>query len=257
MSFAINLDTGILILAGLYVLYAMIMGPIDYRRLKSSTETRQRKAYYRSTLIEGVITGILGGVAILILKNRLGAISELPPEFMPAQNFMQRPIVGVAFWSVIAAGVVLFIAPRLFWVLKPSRTEKSARSARATFEAVPFFPRNESERNWVMILSLNAGVNEELLFRLALPLTLYSASGNLPLALLAPTVAFGVAHLYQGVAGVLNSMLIGALLLGAYLASGSIWLAMGAHALLDLISVVILPWALERRARHFPIEQAA
>lgn len=252
MPVAINLDTGVLIVAGLYILYIVIAGPRDYRRLASVTDTRKRQAFYRNTLIEGVVAGVGGGLAILMLKGRLEALSALPPEFAPAHKIMQEPVIGVAFWGLIAAGVALWMAPRLFRVLKPSRTEKSAKSARATFRAVPFFPRNAPERVWVTFLSLNAGVNEELLFRLALPLTVYSASGSLLLALLAPTVAFGLGHIYQGVAGVLNSTILGALLLGVYLASGSLWLAMAVHALLDLISVVVLSWALERRMRHFP-----
>ncbi|HXI87029.1 MAG TPA: CPBP family intramembrane glutamic endopeptidase, partial [Parvularculaceae bacterium] len=247
MPFTINLDAGILIAAGLFVLYSLIAGPRDNRRLGSVADTAARQAFYRNVLIQGFVVGIVGGLAILALKGRLGALSQLPPEFMPAHQFLQGPIAGAAFWVLVAGAVSLWIAPRLFRVLKPSKTEKSAKSARATFKAVPFFPRNGAERNWVVIISLVAGVNEELLFRLALPLTVYSASGNLVLALIAPTAAFGLGHLYQGAAGVLASMFVGALLLGVYLASGSIWLAMAAHALLDLVTIVVLSWALDRR----------
>jgi membrane protease YdiL (CAAX protease family) len=50
----------------------------------------------------------------------------------------------------------------------------------------------------------------------------------------ASAVIFGLAHVYQGIGGVLVTTLMGALLGVVYLATGSLLAAMAVHALMDL-----------------------
>ena len=257
MNAGISLDVGILIVAALYILYAAVYGPKDYQRLKSYTDTGKRQGYYRKTLIEGIVAGLIGGLVILLLKGRLDALTVFPPEFVPAQDFLRGPVGGTIYWLLFAAIFGLWVIPRLIRVMKLPEDEKSAKRARATFQAIPFFPRNRPERTWAIFISLNAGINEELLFRLALPVVVFSATGNLLVALFVPLVAFGLGHVFQGMAGVINSMFMGAMLLGLYLATGSIWVAMAMHAFVDLLSIVFLPWVLDKRERLFPEKKSA
>jgi membrane protease YdiL (CAAX protease family) len=57
---------------------------------------------------------------------------------------------------------------------------------------------------------------------------------------------FGLLHVYQGVAGVIGSLLIGTLLMAVFLSTGSILLAVTLHALIDLRSLVLIPMVVYR-----------
>ena len=48
-------------------------------------------------------------------------------------------------------------------------------------------------------------------------------------------------HLYQGVAGVIMTTLLGAVLAGLYLWTGSLWITMAVHAGLDIFALVLRP----------------
>jgi membrane protease YdiL (CAAX protease family) len=54
-------------------------------------------------------------------------------------------------------------------------------------------------------------------------------------------VIFGFAHLYQGIAGVLGTALIGALLVGLYLSTGSLLLPILVHAIIDIRAFLLVP----------------
>ena len=90
-------------------------------------------------------------------------------------------------------------------------------------------------------MSLNAGLVEELLFRLAIPALLYGAFGSSLFALITSVLLFGGLHAYQGVGGILATAFIGAVLLALYIATGSILVPIVVHALIDLRSFVAIP----------------
>jgi membrane protease YdiL (CAAX protease family) len=102
-------------------------------------------------------------------------------------------------------------------------------------------PRTRGELKYGVGLSLNAGVVEELLFRLGMPALLFGITGNGVLAFGIASLLFGLLHVYQKVWGVIGATLLGVLFALLYLLSGSIWLVMIVHALIDLRSLVLIP----------------
>ena len=104
-------------------------------------------------------------------------------------------------------------------------------------------PRNGQELRLGALLSLNAGIVEELLFRLAIPALIFGASGSAIAAVVGSLVVFGALHAYQGFAGVIGTFIIGAAFMLAYAISGSILLAIVLHALVDLRTLVLIPAA--------------
>ncbi|MBW8732872.1 MAG: CPBP family intramembrane metalloprotease, partial [Asticcacaulis sp.] len=102
-------------------------------------------------------------------------------------------------------------------------------------------PRTGRERFWAGLIALNAGLSEELFFRLALPLLLATVTGQPALAFWLAVVIFGLGHAYQGLFGVIATTIIGALLGLIYLYSGNLWLVVGIHAGIDLWSLVVMP----------------
>ena len=94
-------------------------------------------------------------------------------------------------------------------------------------------PHDEGERAVFMTLSMTAGFCEELLFRGFLieyftPMTgLWGAVGS-------SAVIFGIAHSYQGPAGMVKTGLVGLVMGALFLFSGSIWAAVILHLALDI-----------------------
>ena len=96
-------------------------------------------------------------------------------------------------------------------------------------------PVRRSERVWFLALSVAAGVCEELLFRGLLPALLSALLHGPPawFVILLAAIAFGAAHAYQGTAGVAATAVLGALMGIIYLATGSLFVVMVLHALID------------------------
>jgi len=134
----------------------------------------------------------------------------------------------------IGAGVVGGIAIAVF-------LKKRAGKPITLGDIEAILPRNNAETVWTALLSLNAGLTEECFFRLLLPLLFVLLLHKLTLAFLLATLIFGIAHLYQGIVGILFTTVIGAVFAYIYLASGSLWLAIAVHAAFDLVGLVIRP----------------
>jgi membrane protease YdiL (CAAX protease family) len=106
--------------------------------------------------------------------------------------------------------------------------------------AAPFTPRDPRElRQWT-VLSITAGVCEELIYRGYL---IWYAShftgtgvGGLLLAVVLTSIAFGLVHIYQGVLGVTQVFAVGLAFGGLYVLSGSLWLPIAAHIAVDIAS---------------------
>jgi len=113
-------------------------------------------------------------------------------------------------------------------------------------------PRTPGEVRLGALLSLNAGLVEELVFRLALPAVIFGAFGNAWLALALSVIVFGALHIYQGAIGVASTMVIGAFLMLLYVATGSILVPIAVHALIDLRSFVLIPVIVLRVGRAQP-----
>ncbi|MEY4069568.1 MAG: hypothetical protein RL721_182 [Candidatus Eisenbacteria bacterium] len=94
-------------------------------------------------------------------------------------------------------------------------------------------PRTAAEGRFFAVLAVTAGVCEELLFRGFL--VWYLGHFMPPMLALATQAAlFGLAHAYQGRAGVLKTGFAGAFFTGVVVVSGSVLPAMLIHALMDL-----------------------
>jgi membrane protease YdiL (CAAX protease family) len=100
-------------------------------------------------------------------------------------------------------------------------------------------PQTRKEKGVFGLLSLAAGVAEELAYRgYAIPLLapLLGVGG----AVLLTSGVFGVLHGYQGWLGILRTALMGGLLAWGFLASGSLWPAIVAHTAIDLLAGIVL-----------------
>lgn len=101
-------------------------------------------------------------------------------------------------------------------------------------------PRNAVERRLFAGLAVFAGFGEEVVFRGFLLAVLTPALGDVWLALVVSSLAFGVLHAYQGPLGMLRTATLGGLLGVSVVLDGSLWPAIVVHVLVDLVGGLLI-----------------
>jgi len=170
----------------------------------------------------------------LILLGRLDALVTLPFEFRPlAASFGDRG--NAAFCLIAAIGGMIAGAGLL-----ALRHRLGGRPfSLGTIDAL--LPRDRAELLHAALLSIGAGVAEELFFRLLAPLLIGAVTGNALLGFGLATVLFAAAHRYQGWVGMSATLVLGGLFACFYLATGDLWAAMLLHIALNLVALVLRP----------------
>ena len=97
-----------------------------------------------------------------------------------------------------------------------------------------FMPKTEREERWFSLVSLNAGVTEEVVFRGFLIWYLQHFV-SLPWAAVIAVVAFAGAHLYQGVKQMPAILFVSTVAVGLYVYTGSLLVPILFHIVLDAI----------------------
>jgi membrane protease YdiL (CAAX protease family) len=132
-------------------------------------------------------------------------------------------------WSILACGLV---------VLALHLLRKRARIVESPI-LKELIPRTAREKWVFVLLSLAAGVGEELVFRGYAIGALASVLGGLWNAAIFTSVVFGLLHAYQGPVGMVRTTLLGGLLAASFLLSGSLWPVVTAHVALDLLGGLV------------------
>ncbi|HWE44811.1 MAG TPA: type II CAAX endopeptidase family protein [Caulobacteraceae bacterium] len=238
---ALLLLSAIVLLLGLFT----VRDRSAYKRFKALTESKDRIRHFRRWVIGAFLAFGVGGVLVLWLAGRVGDLLRMPPEFAPMAASMSGRVTtsglfGMAFGASFVVGILVITSLRARRGQKPK--------PRATGDILALMPRNGAERAWLALLSLNAGVTEEIFFRLAVPLLLYAVTGSLIGALVGGCLIFGLIHAYQGIVGIFATTILGAVFTVIYIGTGSLLIAMAVHVLIDLNTLVFLPWLRARAA---------
>jgi len=96
-------------------------------------------------------------------------------------------------------------------------------------------PRTPYENNLFGAVAVTAGVCEEILYRGLLLAVLIPAMGTWP-AVAVSSLIFGLGHVYQGWVGIGKTTLVGLVMALLTVFSGSIFVPMLLHAVIDLTS---------------------
>ncbi len=208
-----------------------------YRRLTSQAGNLDRAAFYRAGLVKSLILFLGGSVISLIILKRTDAFAQIPQEFgaEALRSVLWRVRPDIVHGVIIAWVVVICLAS-----LMGGRQMKRLVGEGETNLAA-LLPRNSGERFWAFLISLNAGLSEELFFRLVVPLLLAGVTGNAVLAFTLSVLLFGLGHAYQGLWGVITTTILGAMLGFIYLYTGQILAVVAVHAGIDLWSLVVVP----------------
>ncbi|MGF1464037.1 MAG: CPBP family intramembrane glutamic endopeptidase [Maricaulaceae bacterium] len=159
----------------------------------------------------------------------------------------------VADW--ISAGVALlgvgFFLSQFVSVTTSSAVRSAfAQALKARPNVIAVLPTTSREQRAMLGLGVTAGVTEEILFRGFL---IWALAQVMPVWIAAGLswAAFTAAHLYQGKQGLIQVAVVGAVLTGLYVASGSLWPLIALHIGVDVLNFITV-W----RVRRSPEGQA-
>jgi len=236
-----------------------LTAPFERRFLGSGPSTPGKLAYYGFTIL---LSCALSAIAVWIFGvERLGHLLSPGEAWVPVA-FVARPLVVAFRWvweawpplasiaglvvvALLAAYVLLGLMP-LFQSLRGARWRRAYAKAfrRRAVGFAGILPDTAAERLGFVLLGLNAGVCEEVLYRGFLIRYLRDGAPGLPLvlALAAASLAFGLLHAYQGIPGILETGVGGVAFGLLFLLTGSLIPAIVVHALFDLqVAYVLRP----------------
>jgi membrane protease YdiL (CAAX protease family) len=232
MSFAL---VTLLLIASLVGIWWFQKGDLgEYRRFCALNDGYSRRMRFQLWLARAALAFLLPVLVGLVLLGRTGALAAMPGEFAGAAAIMPSIVdddgtlpsllIGGAIGGLVTGALLA-----RFWRRKPIGNVSA------------LLPRDRRELKYVLALSVMAGVTEEAFFRLYLPLLIAILTGQAWIGFAASLVLFGAMHRYQGWAGVLATTALGAVMTGLYLMTGSLWVVMLVHTLVDVNGLVVLP----------------
>ena len=220
--------------AALLVLMALLVAFVDapkVRRLKRFTSSAARLSVFRSTIAllcaYALMALAASGANDLLVVRRSGADMAW---------LLDNPLARAGAMALLALYFCLALAPALRCAIDPAMRQRYAPALRRLRFMLPVGAR---ERRYWLLVSLAAGVCEELVFRGFLLQFLQGHPHGawhmeLTAAWLLSSLAFGCAHAYQGAAGIAATTLGGALFGLLAILSGSLLLPILLHALVDM-----------------------
>ncbi|MES2306908.1 MAG: CPBP family intramembrane glutamic endopeptidase [Gemmatimonadota bacterium] len=170
-----------------------------------------REVYFRKVVTQQVLFAALAGLAVYAdhVRVSLGRVD--------------LPLIAVAILAVIV--FVKLMQPR--W-----RAAVKRQDARTLFIA----PRNGRESAWWIAVSVAAGVCEEFVWRGVVAGIIWWLSDDWWTAALVTSVAFGAAHIVQGLRAAVIIGLASFAIQGYVYWAGGILLAMVIHASYDIVA---------------------
>ena len=213
----------------LFILILFLVQPIHgawefnrYVKRVEAGEAPDRIKLYRETLsIEWIAFAALAG-AWYLLGRPIADLGYVAPG-------------GVGFWAG-AAFVAAFSAYLLLsWRQSKQLTNEDKEKHIVSFGKLQhFLPQGDREYRYFAALSTTAGIVEETLYR---GFVLWYLFSYMPVwaAVIVSAIAFGLGHSYQGAGGVARVTAIGLVFGALYIFTGSIWVPIIGHILLDAL----------------------
>jgi uncharacterized protein len=240
-----------------YLAYESAVSLKKYRRTQQGIaegDPDARSRLYREILRFEFISAALAVVALQFDRARL-----TPANLQVGDSAFGRwwssmwQHMGSAFIVGLSIGAVFSLVVATVAIRRARGRPAAPRANPSSLKKlVPDFsaliPTTPRERVLFVAVALSAGICEELVYRAWLLDALHGVVGLTGgVLVVAGAVAFGLGHYYQGVAGMLVTSLLGFMLCGLYVATGSLVVPIIVHALIDL-RVAVLPTGAPRGA---------
>ena len=224
----------------LFVLLVMVLAfPLDgwwaYRRFLDRLAREGGAALVREYRITILWLVLLGAATLGIWAaagRDLAALGFAAPR--------EGPAGGLVFG--ISGGALIGLALRPVAAAVSAKARAGLRRQMAKLEA--FLPKTKEQLAWGLLVSLCAGLFEEIGYRGYLIPYCRFWLPEWP-ALIVAALLFGLAHLYQGAAGIAMTAFLGLAFGFIYMETGSLALPILLHAAVD-ISAMVTAWLVFR-----------
>ena len=208
------------ILLGVLLVLAPINGVAQLALARRNRDLARIPVYVSS----GIFIFVLGASSAIV-----GATGAGPASLGLA---LIDPLTFAA-WTVAIAAAVLGIMVLFTWIARATGLRDSPFLAR-------LLPRTRRERACFAGLSFVAGTGEEIAYRGYAMSALGMMSVGPWMAAAVTSAAFGLLHSYQGVRGIVTTGVAGFAFAASFVVTGSIWPAMAAHIMIDLVAGLVL-----------------
>lgn len=214
----------------------------EYAAFKRLASGAARIQYYRKWVLTAFVLFGLSSLLLLFIIGRMRDVVYIPVEFASLRLGGQAGAAGLSpegrqgFLIGAAIGSVALVGVLAIQVLRLAKAEPALVG-----DVDALLPRSKAELGWAAALSVNAGISEELFFRLLVPLLVTTLTGSALGGFAVATALFGLTHIYQGWSGVVVTAAVGALFALIYLQTQSLFAVMAVHALADLRVLVLGP----------------
>jgi len=212
------------------ILAVPIWDHFETKRLKTSSDPRVKLQSYQKT-IGWLWIGSVAACLVLGLHTVLTIHRDADEaSWLPGSGF----VIGF-----IGAALVALFLP-IFLMMRSETTR--IRIAKSLEKLSFILPKTAEERRWFVLVAITAGVCEEILYRGFLIHYFRELPVSIGLigALILSSCVFGFAHLYQGIVGIVQTTIFGAIFGLIFIVTGSLLLPMVLHALIDLRILLIL-----------------
>jgi CAAX protease family protein len=230
------------VVAAYLVVGEPVVGHVLHRRFEGllRTDAAARRSFYRRLLVlEWGLSALALIVWLFAPGVDAGAVGLRWPQAWPGPL---SAVVVVVVLLFVVASTRQMRAGALLEATRPARRPEPSRPGRARHAEPPgqstlvLLPRTDAERRLFTAVGITAGVCEEWLYRGFFLAVLSAMAGGAPSVVLVvlAAVAFGLAHAYQGRAGIVLTGVLGGVMAALYLDTGSLLLPVLLHALIDL-----------------------
>ena len=210
-----------------------LLGVWDFRRLLAAVAAGRAdarfKAYTWTLIMEWALVAIFAGWWLFNGRG-LAPIGLLPTA---------------AGWQWLANGLgiaaTVIVIWQMFTVIKSPKELAKARKAMGDLGTLA--PQTAADKKMFAAVAISAGICEEIVYRGVLLAVLTPLIGLWP-AVGVSSLIFGLAHTYQGLFGIVKTGFIGLIFTLLVIYSGSLFVAMLLHAVVDLTSGRVMSVAL-------------
>jgi membrane protease YdiL (CAAX protease family) len=214
-----------------------VVGHVLHRRFEGRLRAdagARRSLYRRLLVLEWGLAGVAFVVWLAAPGVDAGAVGLRWPRGWPGPVVLVVVVVVLLF---VVASTRQLRSGALLELGRPARRPGEGRHAEPPGQStLALLPRTAQERRLFTVVGVTAGVCEEWLYRGFFLAVVAAVTGDAPSFVLVAiaAVAFGLAHAYQGRAGVVATGVLGGVMAVLYLDTGSLLLPVLLHALIDL-----------------------
>ncbi|MCL2198539.1 MAG: CPBP family intramembrane metalloprotease [Defluviitaleaceae bacterium] len=237
MAETITMYTVFLSLLFVLIIIFLVVAALAEKKYKNVviTEKIKCRGYYQSISLLWIF------VFVVMVMCIIGGIS-LENIGLRSMSFNYNIWFTIVILTLSGLAVIFFSYQTIL-LLTSAKAKEDAKKQISMNEGVgQSLPQTKKEKWLFSILSLSAGICEEIIFRGFLVFLLQAIFPDISILLiiLMTSVTFGIFHLYQGFKGVIKTGIFGAFLMCLVLVTDSLIIAMLLHFLLDFSSTFLL-----------------